>query len=104
MEELASMSFTRPAHSTRVHLASLDTHVLDWEGVDPPILLLHPNRTNARVWDFVVEYSGLKNRFLAPDARGHGRSGYPRQGYGYADYLGDRRALAALIDAFIGNQ
>ena len=98
------MNFTRPTQSTRVPLASLDTHVLDWQGVDPPILLLHPNRTNARVWDFVVEYSGLKNRFLAPDACGHGLSGYPQQGYGYADYPGDLRALAALIDIFIGNQ
>ena len=87
------MIFTRPAHSMRVPLASLDTHVLDWQGVDPPILLLHPNRTNARVWDFVVDYSSLKNRFLAPDARGHGLSGYPQQGYGYADYQGDLRAL-----------
>ncbi len=87
------MIFNRPAQSMRVQLASLETHFLDWPGADPPILLLHPNRTSARVWDFMVEYSTLKNRFLAPDARGHGLSAYPQQGYGYADYLGDLRDL-----------
>ena len=89
------MAFARPAQSRRLQLASLDAHILDWPGEDPPILLLHPNRTNARVWDFVVEHSILKNRFIAPDARGHGLSAYPEQGYGYADYLED---LGALLD------
>lgn len=87
------MVFARPARSRRVHLASLDAHILDWPGDDLPILLLHPNRTNARVWDFVVEHSSLRNRFIAPDARGHGFSAYPARGYGYADYLDDLRAL-----------
>ena len=87
------MTFTRPAQSRRIQMASLDTHILDWPGDDAPILLLHPNRSNARVWDFVVEHSSLKHRFIAPDARGHGLSAYPRKGYGYADYLDDLRAL-----------
>ena len=87
------MTLTRPAQSRRIQIASLDAHILDWPGDDPPILLLHPNRTNARVWDFVVEHSALNNRFIAPDARGHGLSAYPQQGYGYVDYLGDLRAL-----------
>lgn len=87
------MSFTRPAQSLRVRLPALQVHTLDWPGASAPILLLHPNRTNARVWDFVVEHSGLGNRFVAPDARGHGLSDYPAAGYGYADYLDDLRAL-----------
>ncbi len=87
------MSFSRPAQSRRIQTAALDTHILDWPGEDTPILLLHPNRTNARVWDFVVEHSALRNRFIAPDARGHGLSAYPQQGYGYTDYLDDLRAL-----------
>ena len=87
------MAFARPARSRRLQLAALDTHFLDWPGEDPPILLLHPNRTNARVWDFVVDHSLLKHRFIAPDARGHGLTAYPGEGYGYADYLGDLRAL-----------
>ncbi|MGI9657772.1 MAG: alpha/beta fold hydrolase, partial [Gaiellaceae bacterium] len=63
---------TKPAASREVDLASIRLHVLDWDGAEPPILLLHPNRTNARVWDFVVEHSTLPNRFIAPDQRGHG--------------------------------
>ena len=74
-------------------MTSIATPILDWPGADPPILLLHPKRTNARVWDFVVEHSGLRNRFIAADARGHGLSSYPTHGYGYADYLDYLRAL-----------
>ncbi len=84
----------RPAQSRFVPLPGLRQHLLDWPGGGGiPVLLLHPNRTNARVWDFVVEHSTLPNRFIAPDARGHGLSDYPPQGYRYEHYLGDLRAL-----------
>ncbi|MCW5644505.1 MAG: alpha/beta hydrolase [Rhodoferax sp.] len=86
----------RPAVSRRLQLPQLALHCLDWPGTGTALLLLHPNRTNARVWDFVFAHSALRNRFLAPDARGHGLSDYPAHGYGYADYLGD---LHALLDA-----
>jgi pimeloyl-ACP methyl ester carboxylesterase len=88
--------FQRPALSRQVPLAQLSLHCLDWSGSGVPVLLLHPNRTNARVWDFVVEHTTLPNRFIAPDARGHGLSDYPANGYGYKDYLDD---LCALLDA-----
>lgn len=90
------MDFRRPAHSRFVQVAALRMHTLDWPGVDLPIVLLHPNRTNARVWDFVVEHSALPNRFIAPDQRGHGLSDYPASGYRYDDYLAD---TCALLDA-----
>lgn len=86
-------AFERPAQSQHVALPALKLHRLDWPGPGTPIVLLHPNRTNARVWDFVVEHSALPHRFIAPDARGHGLSDYPAQGYGYDDYLDDLRAL-----------
>lgn len=86
-------SFRRPAQSQRVALPGLSLHRLDWPGPGTPVVLLHPNRTHARVWDFVVEHSALPNRFIAPDARGHGLSDYPSDGYGYDDYLDDLRAL-----------
>ncbi|MBL8376481.1 MAG: alpha/beta hydrolase [Burkholderiales bacterium] len=85
--------FRRPAQSRRRPLPGLNAHLLDWPGDAPPVVLLHPNRTNARVWDFMVDASRLANRFLAPDARGHGLSDYPETGYGYEDYLADLRAL-----------
>lgn len=74
-------------------------HALDWSGAAPPVVLLHPNRTNARVWDFVVEHSALPNRFIAPDQRGHGLSDYPASGYRYEDYLADTCALLDALDA-----
>jgi len=91
-------AFKRPARSVRIPLPQLGLHWLDWPGQGTPIVLLHPNRTNARVWDFVVEHSALPNRFLAPDARGHGLSDYPAEGYGYDDYLDDLRACFDALD------
>jgi pimeloyl-ACP methyl ester carboxylesterase len=84
---------TRPASSRFADLPGLRMHYLDWDGEAPPLLLLHPNRTNSRVWDFVVDALALPNRVLAPDQRGHGLSDYPESGYGYADYLADTEAL-----------
>lgn len=90
----SSAGWRRPAQSRFVDLQALRLHLLDWPADGgTPVLLLHPNRTNARVWDFVVEHAALRKRFIAPDARGHGLSDYPAQGYGYAHYLDDLRAL-----------
>jgi pimeloyl-ACP methyl ester carboxylesterase len=93
--------FTREARSRFIDLPHLRLHLLEWPARDNeaiPILLLHPNRTNARVWDFVVEHLALRFRVLAPDARGHGLSDYPAEGYGYADYLDDLRGLLTALD------
>jgi len=96
------MPLTKIARSGRVQLTRLTLHHLDWPAAtaeaaaEPPIILLHPNRTNARVWDFVVEHSTLPNRWLAPDQRGHGRSDYPESGYQLDDYVTD---LVELLDA-----
>lgn len=89
--------FARPARSCFAELPTLRLHYLDWPGEAPPVVLLHPNRTNSRVWDFAVEYSRLENRFIAPDARGHGLSDYPERGYLYDDYIGDLEALFARL-------
>ncbi len=60
-----------------------------WPGGEPPVLLLHPNRTNARVWDFAIAASEAPNRYLAMDYRGHGRSDYPSAGYTLDHHLAD---------------
>jgi pimeloyl-ACP methyl ester carboxylesterase len=72
-----------------IQLKRVRLHVLDWQGDEPTMVLLHPNRTNARVWDFVVRASRLKNRFIAFDQRGHGLSEYPSEGYAFDDYIAD---------------
>ena len=81
--------FKRPASVKEICLPRLRVSYLDWPGEGPPIVLMHPNRTNARVWDFVVEESTLRNRFIAPDARGHGLSDYPERGYVLQEYVLD---------------
>lgn len=88
--------FKRPATVNETTLARLRVSYLDWPGAAPPLVLLHPNRTNARVWDFVVDASTLPNRFVAPDARGHGLSDYPESGYELQAYVDD---LLAFFDA-----
>lgn len=62
------------------------------------MLLLHGNKSNARVWDFVVEASGLPNRLIAPDQRGHGRSDAPPTGYAIADLVADAWAFIEQLD------
>lgn len=93
-----SVVLRRSARPQVLQLPQLSLHYLDWPGTGIPVLLLHPNRTNARVWDFVVEHSTLPNRFLAPDSRGHGRSDYPAHGYSYAHYLSDLCSLLNRLD------
>jgi pimeloyl-ACP methyl ester carboxylesterase len=88
------MNFRRPAQSRTIGLSRLDMHYLDWPGSEPAIVLLHPNRTNARVWDFVVDASARASRFIAPDQRGHGLSEYPESGYELDDYVADTIELA----------
>ena len=95
------MPLTKIARSECVGLPRVQMHYLDWPAApagaaEPPIVLLHPNRTNARVWDFVVERSTLPNRWLAPDQRGHGLSSVPESGYQLDDYVVD---TIDLLDA-----
>jgi pimeloyl-ACP methyl ester carboxylesterase len=64
-------------------------HYLDWPNLDGeaygetsiPIILLHPKRSNARHWDFLVDALSIPNRVVAADARGHGLSDWPDSGY-----------------------
>tara|TARA_B100001559_G_C16400960_1_gene575752 strand:- start:238 stop:1065 length:828 start_codon:yes stop_codon:yes gene_type:complete len=75
--------------SNKIIIGNISIHYLSWDGHEPAIILLHPNRTNSRVWDFVVNKSSLKNKFIAWDARGHGLSDYPKSGYSINDYIQD---------------
>lgn len=88
-----------PALSRYLRTDRLRTHYLYWPGEDPPMVLLHPNRANARVWDYVVTYSTLPHTVYAPDHRGHGLSDWPESGYELEDYLADDIAfLEAVAD------
>jgi pimeloyl-ACP methyl ester carboxylesterase len=70
-----------------------------WPGGDPPVLLLHGIGNYGRYWDLFAEVIAGRLRLVAPDARGHGESGRPRDGYAPADFVAD--ALAVLDAARI---
>lgn len=80
-------------------LSRLRLHYLDWPGADPPVVLLHPTRGNAHVWDFTVIQSRRPDRVIAVDQRGHGGSEWPSQGYQLDDYAQDSVELIEHLRA-----
>jgi pimeloyl-ACP methyl ester carboxylesterase len=88
--------FKRPAVSAFLdNPRGFRQHYLDWAGTSPPVVLLHPKRSNARHWDHMVDAMKSPNRVVAPDARGHGLSDYPENGYRVPELAED---VVAFID------
>jgi pimeloyl-ACP methyl ester carboxylesterase len=67
-----------------------------WHGQGTPVLLIHPNRTSHRVWDFMLAALQCPMPFFAPALRGHAQSDWPQAGYTLEDHRDD---LLALIEA-----
>ena len=67
-----------------------------WPGVGPPTLLLHGIGNYGRYWDLFAEAVAGRLTLVAPDARGHGESGRPTDGYAPADFTAD---AIAVLDA-----
>jgi pimeloyl-ACP methyl ester carboxylesterase len=67
-----------------------------WPGTGPPALLLHGIGNYGRYWDLFADRVAGRLQLVAPDARGHGESGRPADGYAPADFASD--ALAVLDD------
>ena len=65
-----------------------------WPGAAPPTLLLHGIGNYGRYWDLFADAITGRLQLVAPDARGHGESGRPAEGYASADFAAD--ALAVL--------
>jgi pimeloyl-ACP methyl ester carboxylesterase len=65
-----------------------------WPGAGPPTLLLHGIGNYGRYWDLFADAVAGRLALVAPDARGHGESGRPAEGYAPADFTAD--ALAVL--------
>jgi pimeloyl-ACP methyl ester carboxylesterase len=62
-----------------------------------PVVLLHGTGDNARTWDLIAPHLASGFRVIAPDQRGHGKSGWAvPPAYRCGDYMLD---LAALIDS-----
>ena len=67
-----------------------------WPGAGPPTLLLHGIGNYGRYWDLFADDIGGRLALVAPDARGHGESGRPVDGYAPADFVAD---AIAVLDA-----
>jgi pimeloyl-ACP methyl ester carboxylesterase len=68
----------------------------EWSGDPPPTLLLHGIGNYARYWDFFADAIAGRLHLVAPDARGHGESGKPAEGYAPEDFVAD---AIAVLDA-----
>lgn len=64
----------------------------------PPLLLLHGLTANGACWHPVARHLEGEFDVVMPDARGHGRSSAPAQGYRYEDHAADVLALIAALD------
>jgi esterase len=64
-----------------------------WPGAGPPALLLHGIGNYGRYWDLFADAIAGRLQLIAPDARGHGESGRPADGYAPADFAADALAI-----------
>lgn len=80
--------------------ASLETngihmHYLRTGGSKPAVVLLHGLAGGGACWEHLARALAEEYDVLMPDARGHGGSSAPRDGYRYEDHAAD---LAGLIE------
>src|SRR5256885_14892455 len=68
----------------------------EWPGGPPGALLMHGIGNYGRYWDFFADAIDGRLRLVAPDARGHGESAKPADGYRPRDFVGD---AVAVMDA-----
>lgn len=80
-----------------IQAGELDVHYLE-AGAGRPIVLLHPGTATAEMaWSGGIELLADRYRVLAPDTRGHGRTGNPAAGPLSYDQLADD--VAAFVAA-----
>ena len=61
-------------------------HYLRTGGSGPPLIFLHGLTGNGACWTPVARFLQGDFDVLMPDARGHGQSSAPLQGYRYEDH------------------
>ena len=79
-------------------------HIHYWRGESlragkpkPPLLLLHGLTGSGACWDPVARYLEGEFDVVMPDARGHGRSSAPADGYRYEAHASDVVAVIAAL-------
>src|SRR5438552_2562339 len=88
--EVGAVDATLTAPTTGLQL-----HYRDWGGSGQAILLLHGLASSARIWDLVAPLLARRGRVIALEARGHGLSAKPDDGYDYATIVAD---VAGAVD------
>ncbi len=86
------------ARDLTIDLGRLKFRYWDWglgTNAGPPAVLLHGLASNGRFWDLVAPYLAEHVQLVALDARGHGFSAKPDEGYDFPTVAGD-------VAAFIG--
>lgn len=66
-------------------------------GAGPPLILLHGLTGNGACWGPIACHLEGEFDVVMPDARGHGRSSAPPEGYRYEDHAGDVLSLICRL-------
>jgi N-formylmaleamate deformylase len=82
--------------SDDIEVNGLKLHYTRTGGAKPPVVLAHGFSDDGLCWTPVAEVLAADYDVVMVDARGHGRSAAPEQGYGSADHASD---LAGVIRA-----
>jgi pimeloyl-ACP methyl ester carboxylesterase len=88
------MTSTPTAHA--FSRGSVELRAWEWPGEPPATLLLHGIGNYGRYWDFFADAIAGRLRLVATDARGHGESGRPADGYAPQEFVDD---AIAVLDA-----
>jgi len=67
------------------------------KGSGIPIVFLHGFTLDRRMWSRQVDYFSKRNRVIAYDSRGHGKSGCPETGYSRQDRVRDLKRLVESL-------
>ncbi len=92
----------RLARSRRLDVRGVAYHVREWGTPGAkPLVLLHGARDASATFQFVVDELAGDWHVLAPDWRGHGRTGWTVGSYWQAEFVAD---LDALLDEMLPEQ
>ena len=70
-------------------VGDLNVHYMDWGGDGASAVALHGAASSSHWYDLTIPHLRDRVRIIAPDQRGHGKTGQPSMGYDWATLAGD---------------